>query len=100
MTHTELWLTYNLISRISAGKPSTTQLVELEFQNRKLMDLEDVLDHVFQQGFIEAKYRPASWWEKMDGQKVKGSLLVEELMKQGVGLCQTTALRLVVGEPF
>jgi hypothetical protein len=56
MVHTELWLTYNLTSRASAGKPSTAQLIELEFQNHKLVDLEDVLDHVFRQGFIEAKH--------------------------------------------
>lgn len=39
----EFWLTYQLASR--AHLPATTQLIELEFQNRKLVDLEDVLDH-------------------------------------------------------
>lgn len=43
MVHTELWLTYQLASR--AHLPATTQLVELEFQNHKLSDLEDVLEH-------------------------------------------------------
>ena len=96
MTGTELWLTYHQTSRVN--KPSTAQLVELEFQNHKLHDLEDVLEHVFQQGFVEAKYRPVTFWERKDGTKVKGSFTVEELLKQGVGLCQDSALRLVIGE--
>jgi hypothetical protein len=100
MVHTELWLTYNLTSRASAGKPSTAQLIELEFQNHKLVDLEDVLDHVFRQGFIEAKHRPSSWWENMDGKKIKGSQVVEDLLGQGVGQCQDTALKLIIGMWF
>lgn len=96
MTGTEFWLTYHQTSRVN--KPVTAQLVELEFQNHKLHDLEDVLEHVFQQGFVEAKHRSVSWWEKKDGVKVKASLSVEELLKQGVGLCQDSALRLVIGE--
>jgi len=43
MAHTELWLTYHLASR--ADRPSTAQLVELEFQNHKISDLEDVLEY-------------------------------------------------------
>ena len=114
----ELWLTYQLASRAHLKTPSTTQLIELEFQNHKLVDLEDVLDHgifipkrvsrsltnlandlvVFRQGFVEAKYRPATWWEKKDGQKVKGGLCVDDLLQQGVGRCPETALKLVVRE--
>ncbi|TFK71306.1 hypothetical protein BDN72DRAFT_837912 [Pluteus cervinus] len=90
----EFWLTYHLASR--AHLPATTQLIELEFQNRKLVDLEDVLDHVFRQGFVEAKHRPSTWWEKKDGQKVKNSHLVDDLIKQGVGKCQENALGLIV----
>ncbi|KAL4246587.1 hypothetical protein ABKN59_008460 [Abortiporus biennis] len=96
MTGSELWLTYCQTSRV--GKPCTAQLIELEFQNTKLHDLEDVLDHVFSQGFVEAKYRPMSWWEKKDGVKVKGCQNVEELLKQGVGICQDTALKLVIAD--
>ncbi|TFK34725.1 hypothetical protein BDQ12DRAFT_706876 [Crucibulum laeve] len=94
MTGTELWLTYQLASR--AHLPLTTQLIELEFQNNKLSDLEDVLEHVFRQGYVEAKHRPHSWWERKDGQKIKASHIVEELLKQGVGKCPDNALRLVV----
>ncbi|GLB38667.1 putative MYND finger [Lyophyllum shimeji] len=101
MTCAELWLTYQLASRAHLKDHlPTTQLIELEFQNKKLADLEDVLDHddvvVFRQGFVEAKYRPATWWERKDGQKVKGSLSVEELLAQGVGRCPESALKLVV----
>lgn len=99
MVYTELWLTYNVVSRTSTGKQPTAQLIELDaFQNgSKLIDLEDVLDHVFRQGFVDAKHRPSSWWERMDGQKVKGCQGVEELLTQGVGRCTETALRLIVG---
>lgn len=45
MTNAELWLTYQFASRALLKAPSTTQLIELEFQNHKLSDLEDVLDH-------------------------------------------------------
>lgn len=45
MTNAELWLSYQLASRAHLKTPSTTQLIELEFQNHKLSDLEDVLDH-------------------------------------------------------
>jgi len=96
MTGSELWLTYHQTSR--TGKPCTAQLIELEFQNTKLHDLEDVLEHVFQQGFVEAKYRPVSFWEKKDGSKVKACHNVEELLKLGVGKCQETALRLVIAD--
>lgn len=120
MVNAELWLTYQLASRAHLKTPSTTQLIELEFQNQKLVDLEDVLDHgtfiletvsrsltdlvdgivVFRQGFIEGKYRPATWWEKKDGQKVKGSLCVDDLLQQGVGRCSETALKLIVRECY
>lgn len=98
MVHNELWMTYNLVSRVLAGKPATAHLVELHFQDHKLVDLEDVLDHVFRQGFVGAKYRSVAFWERRDGQRIKGSHNVEDLLEQGVGKCEESALRLVVGE--
>ncbi|TDL22171.1 hypothetical protein BD410DRAFT_788881 [Rickenella mellea] len=96
MVHSELWLVYKQVSR--CGKPATAQLIELEFQNHKLHDLEDVLEHVFEQGFVDATLRPLSWWEKCDGAKVKGCIPVEELLDEGVGRSQETALRLVIAD--
>ncbi|KAH7925591.1 hypothetical protein BV22DRAFT_1088751 [Leucogyrophana mollusca] len=96
MTQTELWLTYHQVSR--CDKPVTAQLIELEFQNQKLSDLEDVLEHLFRQGFVEAKHRSLSWWERNDGQKVHGSNTVEELLKLGVGKCPQSALKLVIAD--
>lgn len=112
MAFTELWLTYEITSRLN--RPATAQLIELEFQNQKLVDLEDVLDHVFRQvckffclsispsltclqGFVEPKHRPSTWWEKSDGEKIKSSQYVEELLEKGIGKCPDTALKLVVG---
>ena len=98
MTHSEIWLTYVFASRATAGKEPTTQILELEYRGQKLHDLEDVLEHVFRQGYVEAKHRSSVWWEKYDGVKVKGSDVVEELLEQGVGQCEQTALRLIVGK--
>lgn len=94
MTFAELWLTYQLASRAHLKNSATTQLIE--FQNLKLTDLEDVLEHVFRQGFVEPQYRPATWWENKEGQKVKASHSVEALLEQGVGRCPETALKLIV----
>ena len=49
---------------------------------------------------MDAKYRPATWWEKRDGHKVKGSQSVDDLLQQNVGKCPETALKLVVRECF
>ncbi|KIK92569.1 hypothetical protein PAXRUDRAFT_147010 [Paxillus rubicundulus Ve08.2h10] len=96
MTHNELWLTYHQVSR--CNKPVTAQLIELEFQNHRLLDLEDVLEHLFRQGFIEAKHRPVSFWENHEGHRVQGGHSVEELLKNGSGKCPQTALRLVIAD--
>ncbi|KAF8349562.1 hypothetical protein F5887DRAFT_946774, partial [Amanita rubescens] len=91
---TEFWLTYQFTSRVHL--PPTTQLIELENPEHKLTDLEDVLAHVFRQGFIEAKYRPATWWEKKDGVKVKTCTTIDVLLIEGIGRCPDTALKLVI----
>ncbi|KAF8555266.1 hypothetical protein OG21DRAFT_932597 [Imleria badia] len=96
MTHNELWLTYHQVSR--CNKPATAQLIELEFQNHRLLDLEDVLEHLFRQGFIEAKHRSVSFWENHEGHRVGGGHSVEELLKDGAGRCPQTALRLVIAD--
>ncbi|KAF8799367.1 hypothetical protein BYT27DRAFT_7176440 [Phlegmacium glaucopus] len=96
MTGTEFWLAYQLASR--SNQAPTTQLIELEFQNHKLFDLEDVLDYVFHQGYVEARYRPFTRWERKDAQKVKVSQPVEDLLKQGVGKTPENALKLVVDD--
>ncbi|KAF9054824.1 hypothetical protein BJ165DRAFT_1337235 [Panaeolus papilionaceus] len=96
MTCTEFWLTYQFASR--AHLPPTTQLIELDVNGVRLCDLEDVLDHVFRQGYVEAKYRPVSWWERKDGVAVKVSQLIEDLVKVGVGKTPEGALKLVVDD--
>lgn len=95
MAHDELWLSYHQVSR--SNKPVTAQLIELEFQNQKLVDLEDVLDHLFHQGFVEARYRPVAFWENHEGQRIHGAHVVEDLLKNGTGKCSQTALHLVIG---
>jgi hypothetical protein len=53
---------------------------------------------VFRQGFVDAKYRPATWWEKKDGVTVKASSTIDGLLIEGVGKCPDTALKLVIGK--
>ncbi|EKM51679.1 uncharacterized protein PHACADRAFT_199184 [Phanerochaete carnosa HHB-10118-sp] len=93
---TELWLSYHQASR--GHQQPTSQLVELDTKAQRLHDLEDVLEYVFQHGFLDHKLRPLSWWEKGDGEKVKNSICVDELLRQGVGRCQQTAMRLVIAD--
>ena len=93
--NTELWLVYHQTSRTS--KPATVQLIDLELSH-PLTDLEDVLDHIFQKGFVDAKYRPVTWLEQHDGASVKATQSVQDLLKLGAGKSPETALRLVIGE--
>jgi hypothetical protein len=96
MTCDEFWFTYHQNSR--SGHPETAQLIDLINCGCKLVDLEDLLDYVFCQGFIDAKYRSVAYWERNDGCRVKSSGLIEQLVKDGVGVCEQTALRLIVGQ--
>jgi hypothetical protein len=98
MTCHELWVVYQIASRTVSGKPATAQLVELEHEHSKLVDLEDVLEHVFTQGYVEPKHRSASWWESKEGHKFHGGHSVEACLKEGAGGTPETALRLVVGK--
>lgn len=47
MTHTGIWLKYVIASRGDHRDrdTKTQQLIELEYENHKLLDLEDVLQH-------------------------------------------------------
>ena len=51
---------------------------------------------VFRQGFVEAKHRSATWWETKEGVKVRAGASVEEVFREGVGMCPEMSLRLVV----
>ena len=55
---------------------------------------------VFRQGYVEAKHRSASWWETKEAVKVRAGAPVEEVLREGVGRCPETSLRLVVRELF
>ncbi|XP_006462863.1 hypothetical protein AGABI2DRAFT_193938 [Agaricus bisporus var. bisporus H97] len=117
MTHgPEFWLAYQFLSRGNIAP--TTQLIELESPSYKLVDLEDVLEYaappydddvyddavnslrtdiqVFRQGFVEPHFRPVTTWVRKDGAPVHPSDVVEELIKQNVGKCPESAIKLVV----
>ncbi|KXN80656.1 hypothetical protein AN958_08934 [Leucoagaricus sp. SymC.cos] len=97
MTHNgELWLVYQFASRGNAAP--TPQLIELEVDGKALHDVEDVLEHVFRQGYVEARSRPVATWVRRDGVPVHPSDSVEELLKQGVGKCAETAIVLFIGD--
>lgn len=92
----EFWIVYHQASR--AAKPATAQLVELEHGPAGHMhDLEDVLDHVFAQGFLEARFRTMCWWETLDGTRVSAGRDVQDILASGAGHCPEHALKLIIG---
>jgi hypothetical protein len=94
---TELWITYHQASR--AHKQVTAQLVDVTDLTR-LFDLEDVLDYVFEQGFVDAKWRSVVWWEDRTSVRLKASTTVQDLLTRGAGNTPETALRLIIGMFF
>jgi hypothetical protein len=95
-TPTELWITYHQASR--AHKQVTAQLIDVSDAVR-FFDLEDVLDHVFEEGFVDPKWRSVVWWEESAGPSVrlKASSSLQDLLARGAGNTPETALRLVIG---
>ena len=61
-------------------------------------DLEDVLDHVFAQGFLEARFRTMTWWETLDGTLLPASREVHDILSSGAGHCPEHAVKLVIGK--
>jgi hypothetical protein len=90
----ELWITYHQASR--ARKQVTAQLVDVS-DAALLFDLEDVLDHIFQQGFVDPKWRSVAWWEECTSARLKASHTIQELLARGAGSSSASALRLVIG---
>jgi hypothetical protein len=91
----ELWITYRQASR--AQKPVTAQLIEIS-DDIQFFDLEDVLDHIFQQGFVDPKWRTVVWFEDCDSVRLKTSHTVKDLLAHGAGNTPETALRLVIAD--
>ena len=94
---TDLWITYHQASR--AQKQVTAQLVDVS-DAVHLFDLEDVLDYVFDQGFVDPKWRSVTWWEDNTLARLKTSSTVQGLLGRGTGSTPETALRLIIGELF
>ncbi|KAI9464964.1 hypothetical protein BJY52DRAFT_1424805 [Lactarius psammicola] len=91
----ELWITYHQASR--KYKQVTAQLIDLG-QGSQLFDLEDVLDHIFQQDFVDTKWRSVVWWEDCTGARLKASDTMHDLLARGAGATPCTALRLIVAD--
>ena len=90
----ELWITYHQASR--SHKQVTAQLVDVS-DAAQLFDLEDVLDYVFQQGFVDPKWRSVTWWEDCSALRLKSSSTVQDLLARGAGSTPETSLHLIVG---
>jgi hypothetical protein len=90
----ELWITYHQASR--KHKQTTAQLIDVS-ERSHLFDLEDVLDHVFQQDFVDQKWRSVVWWEDCAGVRLKASDTVHDLLARCAGSTPCTALRLIIG---
>ena len=91
---TELWITYHQASR--THKQVTAQLVDVS-DATQLFDLEDVLDYVFQQGFVDPKWRSVSWWEDSSTVRLKASSTIQDLLARGAGSTAESSLHLIVG---
>ena len=91
---TELWITYHQASRVH--KQVTAQLLDVSDVVR-LFDLEDVLDHVFEQGFVDPKWRSVAWWADSTGVRLKASSTVQDLLARDAGSSPENALRLIIG---
>ncbi|KAI0252140.1 hypothetical protein BJV78DRAFT_1281914 [Lactifluus subvellereus] len=89
----ELWITYRQASR--SHKQATAQLIDVG-DSTHLIDLEDVLDRVFEQGFVDSKWRSVIWWEDCTSMRLKASTTVQDLLVRGVGSTPETALRLII----
>jgi hypothetical protein len=94
---TELWITYHQASR--AHKQVTAQLIDVSDVAR-FFDLEDVLDHVFEQGFVDPKWRSVVWWENSTCVRLKACSSVQDLLARGAGSTPETALRIIIGVWF
>jgi len=77
----------------------TTQLIDVS-DAAHLFDLEDVLDHVFEQGFVDPKVRSVAWWEDCTSVRLKASSTVQDVLVLGTGSTPETALRLIIGLYF
>jgi len=91
----ELWITYHQASR--THKPVTAQLIDVS-NAAHLFDLEDVLDHVFQQGFVDAKWRSVSYWEDCTSLRLKATTTVQDLLARGAGSSPETSLHLIIAD--
>jgi len=89
----ELWITYHQASR--SHKRATAQPIDVG-DSTCLIDLEDVLDRVFEQGFVDPKWRSVIWWEDCTSVRLKVSTTVQDLLAQGAGSAPETALRLII----
>jgi hypothetical protein len=77
----------------------TAQLIDVS-DATQLFDLEDVLDYIFQQGFVDPKWRSVAWWEECTSLRLKASHAVQELLARGAGNTPASALRIVIGRQF
>ncbi|KAF8486167.1 hypothetical protein DFH94DRAFT_711115 [Russula ochroleuca] len=91
----ELWITYHQASR--THKQVTAQLVDVS-DAAQLFDLEDVLDYVFQQGFVDPKWRSVTWWEDCTAVRLKAGSTVQDLLTRGAGSTPETSLHLIVAD--
>jgi len=91
----ELWITYHQASR--THKQVTAQLLNVG-DVTLMFDLEDVLDYVFQQGFVDAKWRSVTWWEDSTSVRLKACTTVQDLLARSAGSTPETALHLIIGK--
>jgi len=93
----QLWITYHQASR--THKQVTTELLDVS-DAAHIFDLEDVLDHILNQRYVDSKRRSVIWWEDCTSVRLKSSDTVQDLLACGAGSTPETALHLIIGKPY
>jgi hypothetical protein len=77
----------------------TAQLIDVS-DAAHLFDLEDDLEYIFEQGFVDPKLCSVVWWEDCTSVRLMASSTVQDLLVRGAGSTPETALRLIIGLYF
>lgn len=93
----ELWIAYHQASR--THKQVTAQPLDVS-DAAHIFDLKDLLDYVFDQGFVDSKWRSVTWWEDCTSLRLESSNTVQDLLARGAGSTPETALHLVIGKLY
>ena len=97
----DFWITYHQAPRTHKRvTPQVgSQLLNVS-DATNIFDLEGVLDHVFNQGLVDPKWRSTTWWEDCTSVRLENCDTVQDLLARGAGSTPETALHLIISKPY